>query len=407
MRLTRMYAAIGLTLFQFLSLFASDLQTHLIAIEPDSTTGTSKAVVSDSLSFVHTTQIWPFDAPGQIIAKDASAQTGRELALLSEVLNAFDCDYTSVAKLNIYISNTNDIPLVTRAVARTFTHTNKPAASYIITSLPEPGALVALDAVAVPRVRLDQVAPPISHPNLPQMFQPPGIRPATRHVRGPLVYVSGMADTNSLPQATRVTLAKLMSAMGGLGLGKSDVLQLKAYFQPMSEAAVVRKAIVDFFQSNAPPTVFVEWISPAPNPPIEIELVAEGKPSETNEGKSVDYLTPPGTTSTKVFSRVAQINHGKVIFISGLYGTKAREPEAEVREIFESLQKVLQRTGSDFEHLVKATYYVSNDLAGEKLNEIRPQFYNPLRPPAASKAKVRGVAGQGRTVSVDMIAVTQ
>lgn len=78
-----------------------------------------------------------------------------------------------------------------------------------------------------------------------------------------------------------------------------------------------------------------------------------------------------------------------------------------MREIFQSLGNILKSIGSDFEHLVKATYYVSDDLAGSKLNDIRPEFFNPLRPPAASKAKVRGVGVPDKTVSLDMIAVTK
>jgi len=233
------------------------------------------------------------------------------------------------------------------------------------------------------------------------------ISPAASAPTGTIVYISGMADTNSLADATRITLGKLMSALGHLGLTKSDVIQLKAFFQPMSQAAVVRKAIVDFYGGIAPPTVFVEWISPAPNPPIEIELIAAGKSDSTNDSQSVVFLTPPGTSSTKVFSRVAKVNRGKIIFISGLYGMNARDGEGEVREIFQSLDKILKSTGSDFEHLVKATYYVSDDVAGNKLNDIRPEFFNPLRPPAASKAKVRGVGVPDKTVTLDMIAVTK
>jgi enamine deaminase RidA (YjgF/YER057c/UK114 family) len=404
MRLAWVYAITTFMGCQLLNSFAADWHTHLSAIEPDPMTGTSKAVISDSLSLVHTTQILPFDLEGKIIGRDAFGQMHQALALLFEAISPLGCDSTSVAKLNIYISRANDIPMVRLALAQTFTQTNKPAVSFVVTALSEKGALVAIDAVVVPRLQVGATAP-MPEPKVPSAFQASGIRPASRHVRGPLVYVSGMADTNTLPQATRITLGKLMSAIGRLGLGKSDVLQLKAFFQPMSEAAIVQKAIVDFFESNAPPTVFVEWISPAPNPPIEIELVAAGKP--TNQSDSVVFLTPPRTTSTKVFSRVARVNHGKIVFISGLYGMKAQNPGEEVHEIFQSLGEILPKTGSDFEHLVKATYYVSDDLTGEKLNEIRPQFYNPSRPPAASKARVRGVAEQGRTVSIDMIAVTK
>jgi hypothetical protein len=55
---------------------------------------------------------------------------------------------------------------------------------------------------------------------------------------------------------------------------------------------------------------------------------------------------------------------------------------------------------------VKATYYVSDDLAGNKLNDVRAEFFNPLGPPA-SKAKVRGMAVHDKTITVDMIAVTK
>jgi enamine deaminase RidA (YjgF/YER057c/UK114 family) len=328
----------------------------------------------------------------------------RVLARLDGLLSSAQSDLQAAAKLNVYISTSNDIPVILQSLARKFSRVNKPAASFVVTALPEPAARVAMDAVAP--TRLPSKALKVEWISLVS-FQDRQITPAAIAPPGPLIYVSGMADTNSLPDATRITLGKLMSALGHLGLSNSDIIQLKAFFQPMSQAGVVRKAIVDFFGGTAPPTAFVEWISPAPNPPIEIELIAAGKPDSTNDNPSVVFLTPPGTTSTKVFSRLAKVNRGQLIFVSGLYGMDAHDEEGEVREIFKSLGKILQRTGSDFEHLVKATYYVSDDLAGNKLNDIRAEFFNPLRPPAASKAKVRGVGVPSRTVTLDMIAVTK
>lgn len=370
-----------------------------IYLDPDSHTGTSKAVVTESTSVVYTTQTLPIDRAGKI-PRGIPAQT--ELVLSNLALPP-ECDRSTIVKLNVYITEANDADAVYAVLARRFRGTKKPAATFVVTALPDPEALVAMDAVAVPR-------------NPERIRTEKGIRSGTPEgeiglwagpTAGPLFYVSGMADTNSLAEATRITLNKLMSAISQLGLNRSDILQLKAFFQPMSEVAVVRKAMADFFRGPTPPTVFVEWISPKPNPPIEIELVAAGKPSGPNDNDSVVFLTPPGTTSTKVFSRVAKVNHGRLVFISGLYGLNAHDPEAEVRDIFESLGNVLQNTGSDFEHLVKATYYVSDDIAGNKLNEIRPKFFNASRPPAASKAKVRGVGAADKTVGIDMIGVTK
>jgi len=151
--------------------------------------------------------------------------------------------------------------------------------------------------------------------------------------------------------------------------------------------------------------VLVEWISPTPNPPIEIELIASAKGDFAKQADAVSFLTPPGTTDTKVFRRVARINHGRQIYISGLYGLTSGNGGAQVSEIYDSLKGILQQTGSGFEHLVKATYYVSDDEASNQLNEIRPKFYKPDRAPAASKAKVMGVGFPDRTITLDMIAI--
>jgi hypothetical protein len=52
---------------------------------------------------------------------------------------------------------------------------------------------------------------------------------------------------------------------------------------------------------------------------------------------------------------------------------------------------------------VKATYFVRNNDYSTKLNEIRPKYYDPLRPPAASKAMVNDIGKTGHGVSIDMI----
>jgi len=56
-------------------------------------------------------------------------------------------------------------------------------------------------------------------------------------------------------------------------------------------------------------------------------------------------------------------------------------------------------------NLAKATYYVSTDATSKALNVLRPNYYDPKRPPAASKALVPGVGREGRTLTLDMIAV--
>jgi enamine deaminase RidA (YjgF/YER057c/UK114 family) len=376
-------------------------QADTQCIEPDALTGSSTAVVVDDVPLAHTTQILPLDETGKLVGKgQVSLQADQVLANLARVLAAANSQLASTVKLNVYLANAEAMPAVQKALSQ-IRASSRPAVSFVVGSLPHTDALVAMDAVAI-----GQSSPSATALKKPgSMYEQMGIQHCRILPAGPKVYVSGMADTNSLPEATRKTLEKLAACIGNLGLKKADIVQLKAFLQPMSEVGTVRQQIVSFFDGAAPPVSFVEWISPAPNPPIEIELIAAGAGDFSKEPEPVSFLTPPGTTSTKVFSRLARVNHGKLIYICGLYGLKANDADGEVSEIFGSLGEVLKKTGSNFENLAKATYYVSDSATSDKLNEIRPRFFNPQRPPAASKAMVKGVGLAGKRVTIDMIAV--
>jgi enamine deaminase RidA (YjgF/YER057c/UK114 family) len=174
----------------------------------------------------------------------------------------------------------------------------------------------------------------------------------------------------------------------------------------MSDVAVVEKELNTFFGSGkVPPLVFVEWKS-SKESPIEIELIAHRGKAYPSAPDVIDYITPPGMTSSPVFSRVSHIRYGPSIYVSGLVATKDKlDTRAEVEDLFATLRAILSKADSDLKHLAKATYYVATDETSKALNEVRPGLYDPKRPPAASKAMVSGVAHPGRNISFDMIAV--
>ena len=106
-----------------------------------------------------------------------------------------------------------------------------------------------------------------------------------------------------------------------------------------------------------------------------------------------------------LFCRVVRVNRGPLIYTSGLYGPAAATGAEQVRAILDTLGGVISDAGGDFRHLVKATYYVADEDASRALNDLRPRYYDPSRPPAASKATVAGVGSEGRSITLDMIAV--
>jgi len=364
-------------------------------LDANAESGTSRAVIVEGKPLAHTIQLVPIDGDGDLIGgKDVSKQTDAVLENLRVAIGDIGSSLDQVVKLNLYVAAESDVPAVRKIVASKFTGALKPAVSLVLTRLPAPSAeeqaLVAADAVVIAPAKAPSG---VSGSGLLAVLPP-----------GPRIYVSGQAEPGDLATATLKTLQSLEATLKLFGRSKRDIVQLKMFLKPMADIEEANAVVDEFFPNKPiPPTVWVEWES---NLPIEIELVAVGGPDDTGvaTGGGVEYITPPGMTASPIFSRVAYVRHPQSIYISGLYGGEG-SGASQVERIFTDLTETLTATGSDLKHLVKATYYVSNDEASKKLNELRPNYYAAHRPPAASKAVVSGVGLPGRTITIDMIAV--
>jgi len=364
----------------------------VVRLGVDANIGAARAVVVGDVPLVHTAQLLPIDEHGVIVGQgNPTRQIQQVLANLEPVLRGAGSGMEEIVKINVVVCQEEIAATVREYLARRFNKLNQPAVSFVVGNLTHPDALVAMDAVAMARAKAGIVKSAAAR------ILPPGGR----------YYVSGQAKNGPLAEVARDTLMSLEATLAYSGLGKSNVVQLKAFMQPISESGIVQAEIAKFFGTESPPpTVFVEWHSPS-NTPIEIELIAADPRPASQTGDSVEFLTPPGLTVSKVFSRVAHVNHGRMIYLSGLESAGRSDAAGQLEDIFKTLGSTLKESGGDFEHLVKATYYVTDDDASAKLNDIRPRFFNPQRPPAASKAVVTGMGAPGRTVSIDMIAVTK
>ena len=185
-------------------------------------------------------------------------------------------------------------------------------------------------------------------------------------------------------------------------ISAAQVVQLKVFLRPASSADEVARRLKEFFPGQmTPPVVFVEW-SAAPQ--AEIELIAQLPPAD-KPAKDLEYYNPPDTRPLPIFSRVALVRSQRQIYISGLFARAAGNGEEQARDMFAQLQTILDQTGSDMQHLAKASYYVCDADASRGFDVVRPIAFDPLRPPAASLVMVHGVGQAGRTLTMDMIAV--
>ena len=327
------------------------------------------------------------------------APAGREGSGLSEIveqLEAIARNYGStledVAKLNLYVAEPSPV-LIRRMeteIEQAWPRAACPAVTLIPSPIPGNAATAAADAVIA--VAADDNA-------VTRFSGQAAVMPAGRDI----LYVSGRAASGALAEATKETMNQLFEVLGHVGSSPADVVQVKAFIQPMSQWEAVQREIDRAFRdASSPPVVYVAWTSPSRA--IEIELIAAAPGREETE-ETVSYITPPGDKASPVYSRVARVHAREVIYMGGIVAREAAPPEGEVRSVLDELRRVAEAAGSNLSHLAKATYYVSGRPASQMLNRLRPEYYPPTRPPAASKISVAAIGVADCSLLLDMVAV--
>jgi enamine deaminase RidA (YjgF/YER057c/UK114 family) len=366
----------------------------------DAPPGMSQAVIVDGLPLVHTRQLLPLDREGNVVGEgSADQQIEQVLSNLDLVLKDSGSGMDKLVRVNVYGLSTAIVTSFHEHLSNRLDASIRPAITSVLTPLRNRKALVAVDAVAAGSVSGKGVTLKRCQP----VAGDEHCADAAVLPRGGIAYLSGQPDEGGLAMsAVARSMSGLMKTMGHLKLLPKDVVQLKVFLRPVTSADEVLREVKKFFPGQlTPPVVFVEWLAAVP---VEIEMIAQypilGKPAE-----KVIYFTPPEVRPSNTFSKVAVLQTERQIYISGLYARVPSRGEPQAVYLFDQLQEVLTKAGSDMHHLVKGTYYVSDDDAARWIDRSRPQYYDPARPPAASKIMVHAVGESGRTMTIDMIAV--
>lgn len=386
---------LGLALSQSGLLFAQSAPTIRV-VGGDARTGQARAVVVGPAQLVHTGQVFP-EASGKSTSPTPPADQIRfAWSRLQTVLKAAEAELADVARLNCYVATPAVAREVEALLATVYTGTHQPTVTFVTTPLRSPETLIAFDAVAVSHRKAEDRVVPFVLPNSTTQSAIASVMP-----EGSRIYISGQAEAGdkTMADATAKTMASLFASLEFLGRKPADVAHVKAFLGPMTEANAAVAAIrAAFGEANTPPISLVAWNSSLP---IEIEMVVSGP--NAPDKPALEFLTPPGMSKPDVYSRVTVVNAPGTIFTSSLFVAQA-DAAAEARGVFEQLKSVVESAGGDLGHLAKGTYYVSSDEASEQFNAVRPEFYDPERPPAASKAMVLGTGHDGVRISIDLIA---
>mgnify|MGYP005858032159 FL=1 len=368
--------------------------------------GRSQAVVVDQAPLVFTRQLFSTGSDGRLVgAGSIEMQSEQLLTNLETVLKDSGSSLDKLVRLHLYALSHDAADRVIEQLCKRVDSEVRPAITIVLTPLPRREALVAADAIAVAAsagrgrtLVAPKVAADFGPSNGAAIRADAAILPS-----GGAAYLSGVPAAGGLTEsAVARAMQILLNTLRQLNLSPADIVQIKVFLSPASSAEDVLRQIDPLFTHQpTPPVTFVEWLASVP---VEIELVAQ-LPSQAKTQPALEYFTPADFRPSPGFSRAALVRGPRQIFTSGLSPRIEGTIGAQTRDVFRQLQEITAAAGSDMGHLAKGTYYTSADNASHALNKVRPEFFDPARPPAASKVMVHGVGQAGRTITIDMIAV--
>ena len=125
------------------------------------------------------------------------------------------------------------------------------------------------------------------------------------------------------------------------------------------------------------------------------------------------HIRPVGTPPVNGYSHAVSFN-GPMVAVSGQVPLDADgelvgrdDAEAQTRQVFENLTKVLAAAGTGIENVVKLTVYLTDlaDLAA--FRQVRDEYISLERPPASSLVKVSGLVHPEFRVEIEALAAAR
>ncbi|MCG8601874.1 MAG: RidA family protein [Verrucomicrobiales bacterium] len=323
----------------------------------------------------------------QILAQE-SGDGAAMVEELRRIAGLCDASLKNVVRLNVYIGReVPELRSTAEALIEEFrVEGNTPAVSIIPGKLPR-GALLGIDAVLVLKSRSDEIS---------FVGRDAGIAPARKGI----VFASGrVAKAKTYAESIPEMHKLVMGDTEHLGVSEDDIVAVRAFINDFANWEKAEAEIASIFGERTPPVVFLEWER---EDTIEVEYIFATPASTTDE--PVIHHFPNTPKASPSFSRGSVVHSKEIIFMGAMFGEPG-DPEKEVVSLLDTVVKNAEEAGSDVDHLAKTTYFVNDSEVDKAAGPVRPKYYHPDTPPAASKIRREHVGLPGHHISMDMIAV--
>ncbi len=123
------------------------------------------------------------------------------------------------------------------------------------------------------------------------------------------------------------------------------------------------------------------------------------------------FLNPATLAPPAGYSHVAEAPAGRIVFLSGQVALDRSgnlvgpgDLAAQTRQVFENLKAGLEAAGTDFAHVLKLTYYLTDASRIGTVREVRDAFVDTRHPPASTAVEIRRLVREDFLIEVDAVA---
>lgn len=120
---------------------------------------------------------------------------------------------------------------------------------------------------------------------------------------------------------------------------------------------------------------------------------------------------PAGLWSSPRLSQVAEVQHARLIYLSGqtaadaAYRVASADFRAQMHAVFDNIETALGAAGAGLENIVKTTTYLTDVRNREAMREVRAQRLGHLAaPPANTALVVQSLIEPEFLVEIDVVA---